>query len=80
MIARDDATSGCGPTCEAVVTAAAKETIRAQERANAEAYLQEKARPKRSHRQNSGEDRHRQQQTQDNAARPRVEAGQSAVA
>jgi hypothetical protein len=65
MIARDDATSGCGPTCEAVVTAAAKETIRAQERANAEAYLQEKARPKRS---------------QDNAARPRVEAGQSAVA
>jgi hypothetical protein len=36
---------GCGPSCAAVVTAAAKEAILHEERINAEAYLQEKRPP-----------------------------------
>lgn len=50
LTTRESRGRGCGPTCANVVTEAAKQAILSEERINAQAYLEEKKRPKRARR------------------------------
>ena len=50
LTTRESRERGCGPTCADVVTEAAKQAILNEERINAQAYLEEKKRPKRARR------------------------------
>jgi hypothetical protein len=50
LTTRESRERGCGPTCVNVVTEAAKQALLSEERINAQAYLEEKKRPKRARR------------------------------